>query len=162
MNWLKRLFFALVGLAFLQIAYYYPQMPALVAAHFDGAGEAKHWSSRNGFFGLYAAMILLLIGVFIYAPRWSANRARFTMKIPNRDYWLAPERIQQTREFFRRQMMAMGVVHLILAIFTIQRVIQANFDQSPALHPGMGWALALYFAILIAWLIHFYLHFRMP
>jgi uncharacterized membrane protein len=162
MNWLKRLFFALVGLAFLQIAFYYPQMPEVVASHFDGLGEANDWSSRNGFFGLYAAMVLLLVGVFIYVPRRSEKRSSFGMKLPNRDYWLAPERIQQTREFFHHQMVVMGVVHLILVIFTVQLAILANFDQSPRLHPSIGWALGLYFAIIIAWLIYFYHHFRKP
>jgi uncharacterized membrane protein YozB (DUF420 family) len=84
------------------------------------------------------------------------------MKIPNREYWLAPERLHQTREFFRRQMQVMGVVHLSLAIFTVQLVIQANFDQAPRLHHSIAWALGLYFVILIGWLIYFFLHFRKP
>ena len=162
MTWIKRIFFALVGLAIIQIAYYYPQMPDVIASHFDGLGAANDWSSRNGFFGLYAAMLLMLVGIFIYAPRWSEKRARFGMKIPNRDYWLAAERIEQTRAFFRCQMIIMGVVHLSLVIFTMQLAIQANFEQSPRLHSSIGWALGLYFTILLIWLIHFYRHFRKP
>ena len=82
------------------------------------------------------------------------------MKIPNRDYWLAPQRIEQTRAFFRRQMMLMGIVHLLLAIFTIQLVILANFEPEPRLHPSIFWALLAYFVFLAAWLIHFYRYFR--
>jgi uncharacterized membrane protein len=162
MNWLNRLFFALVGLAFIQIAYYYPQMPDVVASHFDGLGAANDWSSRKGFFGLYTVLLLLLVGVFIYVPSWSEKRARFGMKIPHREYWLAPARIEQTRQFFRLQMLVMGVLHLCLMIFVMQLAIQANFNQIPRLHPSIGWALGLYFVILIAWLIHFYRHFRKP
>ena len=162
MNWLNRLFFALAGLAFIQIAYYYPKMPDVVASHFDGLGAANDWSSRNGFFGLYAALLLLLVVVFIYVPSWSEKRARFGMKIPNREYWLAPERIEQTRQFFRCQVMLIGVLHLSLMIIVMQLAIQANFNQIPQLHPGIGWALGLYFVILIAWLVHFYRHFRKP
>ena len=162
MNWLKRIFFALIALATAQIAYYYPQMPEVVASHFDGLGAANGWSGSNGFFGLYITMLVLLVLVFIYAPRWSEKRARFGMKIPNCNYWLAPERVEQTREFFRRQMLVMGVVHLSLVIFTVQLVIQANFDQSPRLHHSIAWAPGLYFVILIGWLIHFFLRFRKP
>ena len=162
MIWLKRVFFALIALAIAQIAFYYPQMPRVVASHFDGLGAANDWSGRNGFFGLYSAMLALLVLIFIYAPRWSEKRARFGMKIPNREYWLAPERLHQTRGFFRRQMLVMGVVHLGLAIFTVQLVIQANFDQAPRLHHSIAWALGLYFVILIGWLIYFFLHFRKP
>jgi uncharacterized membrane protein len=160
MIWFKRIFFLLVALAILQVIYYYPQVPDTVASHFDGLGSANAWSSKNGFFGLYLAMILLLVIVFVFAPRWSETRIRFGMKIPNRDYWLAPERLQQTKAFFRRQMMIMGVAHLMLAMYTIQLAILANLNQQLRLHPGIVWALGLYFIFLIAWLIHFFMHFR--
>ena len=159
---MKLFFFALIALAIAQIVIYYPQMSDVVASHFDGLGTANDWSGRNGFFGLYITMLALLVLVFIYAPRWSEKRAQFGMKIPNREYWLAPERLDQTREFFRQQMLVMGVVHLSLAIFTVQLVIQANFDQAPRLHYSIAWALGLYFVILIGWLIHFFLYFRLP
>ena len=86
MNWLKLVFFALIALAIIQIVFYYPRMPDVVASHFDGLGAPNDWSGRNGFFGLYAAMLAILILVFVYAPRWSEKRARFGMKIPNREY----------------------------------------------------------------------------
>ena len=160
MAWLKYIFFALIALATTQIAYYYPLMPAVLASHFNGLGAANGWSSRNGFFSLYSAMLALLVFVFIYLPGWSEKRASFGMKIPNREYWLAPERLDQTRKFFRRQMLIMGVLHLSLAIFTVQLVIVANFDQVPLLHQSIAWALGFYFVILIGWLIHFFLYFR--
>ena len=162
MIWLKRLFYGLLVVATVQIVYYYPQLPAVLASHFDGLGAPNAWSSKNGFFGIYIAMLLLLVAVFVWAPRWSEMRIKFGMKIPNRDYWLAPERIAHTKLFFRRQMMLMGVVHLALAVFAIQLAILANFQAEPRLHPSIGWALALYFAFLVGWLIHFFLHFRKP
>ena len=56
----------------------------------------------------------------------------------------------------------MGVVHLSLAIFTVQLVIQANFDQAPRLDHSIAWALGLYFVILLIWLIYFFRYFRKP
>jgi len=162
MIWLRRIFLTLIALAVVQIIYYYPQLPEVVASHFDGRGAPNNWSSKNGFFALYAAILLMLVGIFILFPGWSEKRARFGMKLPHRDYWLAPERLEKTRAFFRRQMMIMGVVHLCLAMYAIQLAILANFDQQPRLHHSIGWALTLYFVFLIAWLIHFYLHFRKP
>jgi uncharacterized membrane protein len=159
---LRRIFLTLIALAVVQIIYYYPQLPEIVASHFDGRGAPNDWSSKNAFFTLYAAILLMLVGIFILFPGWSEKRARFGMKLPHRDYWLAPERLEKTRAFFRRQMMIMGVVHLCLAMYAIQLAILANLDQQPRLHPSIRWALALYFVFLIAWLIHFYLHFRKP
>jgi len=38
MNALRRLFYGLIALAAVQTLYYYPQMPEVVASHFDGRG----------------------------------------------------------------------------------------------------------------------------
>lgn len=160
MSVLKLIFFGLIGLAMLQIAFYYPRMPDVVASHFDGLGTPNGWSGRLGFFGLYAAILLLLTGVFIYLPGWSEKRTSFGMRIPNREFWLEPEQIESTRLFFRRQMLIIGVAHLGLAIFTMQLAIVANFDQTPRLHHSIAWALGIYFLFLSGWLIHFFLHFR--
>ena len=80
------------------------------------------------------------------------------MKIPNQEYWLAPDRIEQIRHFFRRQMTTMGVAHLMLAVYSIQLVINANFDQTPSLHKSIFWALALYFIFTDRLFDSFFLH----
>lgn len=160
MIWFERIFYALVALAALQIVYYYPKMPEVVASHFDGLGAPNAWSGRNGFFGLYAAILAILVLIFIWAPKWSESRLKFGMKLPNPEYWLGPERIEQTKKFFRRQMLIMGVLHLGLAIYVMQLAIEANFMQEPRIHDSVYWALGFYFLVLIAWLIHFFLHFR--
>ena len=160
MSWFRRIFLALVAVAITQVIYYYPQMPDVVASHFNGLGAPNDWASKQGFFGLYLAIVLMLVAIFEFVPGWSESRSSFGMKIPNRDYWLAPERVEQTKAFFRRQMYIMGIVHMMLTIYAVQLAILANFNPEPRLHPSIGWALMLYFIFLGAWLIHFYLHFR--
>jgi len=162
MPWLRNIFIGLLVVAILQIIFYYPQMPEVMASHFDGAGVPNAWSGRDGFFALYAAILVMLAVVFLYLPKWSEKRANFGMKIPHREYWLAPERIQQTRQFFRRQMLIMGIVHLLLAIVTIQMAIVANFNESPVLDSRIFSILIAYFVFLTIWLIYFFLHFRKP
>ncbi len=161
-GWTHRLFNALVALAIVQTVFYYPQMPDVVASHWDGLGAPNGWSGRSAFFGLYLAMIALLVVVFVYSPKWTERHPRFGMKIPHAEYWLAPERIEHTRHFIRLQMRLIGIVHLLLAISVMQLAIQANFDDPPRLHSSIAWALVIYFVALIGWLIHFFRHFRRP
>lgn len=162
MIWLRYVFRFLAALAVIQVVYYYPRMPVVVASHFDGIGAPNAWSGKAGFFGLYLVIVVMLIAIFEFLPRWSGSRPNFGLKLPHRDYWLAPERIARTQSFFRNQMIMMGVMHMALAIFTVQLVILANFDPQPQLHPSIFWALLIYFVLLLAWLIHFFLHFRKP
>jgi uncharacterized membrane protein len=158
----RYLFYGLVATALLQSIFYYPQMPAVVASHFDGAGAANGWSSRSVFFAIYLAMIAMTVGIFAWLPRWSGARGRTRMNVPNRDYWLAPQRREQTMEFFCRQMMLLGIVHLLLAVFTLQLAILANLQQEPRLHGSMPWALGCYFLLVSLWVIHLVLHFCRP
>ena len=158
----RYLFYGLVAIALLQSVFYYPQLPAQVASHFDGDGFANGWSSRNVFFAIYLAVILLLIGIFVVLPRCSGHRDKLRMNIPNREYWLALERRQQTLDFFQRQMLILGIAHLGLAIYTIQLAIIANLQQDGRLHGSFIWLLGLYFLFLAAWLARILLKFRKP
>lgn len=160
MSWLRRIFYILVASAVIQVIYYYPKMPAVMASHFDGLGAPNDWSSRGFFFGIYLGIVLLLVIVFEFVPQWSEKRSSFGMKIPRPDYWLAPERIEQTRAFFRSQMYLMGIAHILLSVYTVQLAILANFDAQPRLHSSIFWALLIYFVFLSGWLLHFFLHFR--
>ena len=162
MTLLRSIFYSLTGIAILQVVYYYSKMPAIVASHFDGLGAPNGWSGKTGFFGLYLAIVLLLVGVFGWLPKWIESRPGEHLKIPNRDYWMAAERRAETWAFFRRQMMLMGIAHLCLAILAVQLAILANFDHPPRLHPSIGWALGAYFLFFTAWMIHFMLRFKKP
>lgn len=162
MIWIRRVFFALVASAILQTLYYYPQMPDIVASHWDGLGAPNGWSSRNGFFGLYLGIVAMLVAAFVYLPRWSLNRGRKGLNLPNADYWLAPERIEQTRAIIQDQLLIMGVVHLALAVVVMQLAIQANFEPGASLDSSILWILILYFIILAVWLARFFLRFRKP
>ena len=107
----RYLFYGMAGVALLQTVFYYPQLPGVVASHFDGAGAPNDWSNRNTFFAIYLIMIAMLMVVFDLIPKWSGNRGKIRMNIPNRDYWLAPERSAETLTWFRRQMMILGIAH---------------------------------------------------
>ena len=156
----RYLFYGLVAVALAQAFYYYPQMPHIVASHFDGRGAADGWSSRNFFFGIYLAMLALTTGVFMLLPGRIGASGDFAHRFPNREYWLAPDRIERTRAFFRQQMLVMGIIHLLLAMITVQLVILANLGQGTQLNSIIFWVLAAYFICVITWLVHFFRHFR--
>ncbi|MCZ6882727.1 MAG: DUF1648 domain-containing protein [Gammaproteobacteria bacterium] len=162
MKWLPHMFITLIALGVLQSFYYYPQMPEILASHFDGSGEPNGWSTKTEFFALYLMLLLMTAIIFIFVPRWAEQRANFGVKLPHREYWLAPERIVQTRLFFRQQMLVMGMVHVVLAIDLVQMVIQANFVPQPRLDENIFWTLVVYLVVIIVWLIHFFLKFRKP
>ncbi len=160
MNRLRNIFIAQAGLAIFQTIYYYPVMPNTMASHFDGSGVPNGWAGKSGFFALYLSILFLLGTIFLYLPKWSVKRSNFGLKLPNREFWLAPERIEQTRQFFQRQMLIIGNAHMLLSLTSIQLVVMANFNTQPVLDTRLFWALIIYFIFLATWLIYFFLHFR--
>src|ERR1700682_6716418 len=72
------------------------QLPPRVASHFGAAGQTNAWMSRDG----YALFILgfgTLFPMFIVASiAWLPHVMSRGVKLPNRDYWLAPARRGET------------------------------------------------------------------
>lgn len=152
----------LAGLAVVQLVYYYAAMPETMASHFDGAGRPNGFQSRDGFYALTAAMlsmVVVLFGGFRFLFRVLPASA---INVPNREHWLAPERFEETIDFMVRQMEWMGVATLILLIFVLQGVFEANQSPEPRLGGAIWWALLGYFSFTAVWLVRFLRRFRKP
>ncbi len=136
----RRILWLLAAAAVLQIAWHYPQLPANVASHFDGQGRPNGWMSRDGFFLLYGAMLALQLAIFGAGFRLMRRLPDRWFSLPNRDYWLAPERRGATLGYLEGWGLWMGcaVVAFIMGIF--QLAIDANLKQAP-LPLGPTWML---------------------
>ncbi len=156
----KLLIWTLVLFALAQTLFYLPQLPDTMATHFDGSGRPNGWTSKTAFFALYLAFVAMLLLIFLGSGRlfmW-----RYEMRIPEREYWLAPERREETIAFLHRRMLWMGVASVGLAVVVAQMVIEANFLDPPRLSANIYWALLAYFVYVALWLASLFLHFRKP
>src|SRR5687768_10431534 len=78
------------------------QLPARVATHFDFQGHPNGWMSRSGhltFMWILGTILPLLPVVILYLTR---SLPPGLINVPNRDYWLAPERRQETLAYLMR------------------------------------------------------------
>src|SRR4051812_45558370 len=78
-------------------ARHYPQLPPQVASHFNFAGQPDAWSSKAQFLGMSIALLALVVFMLglISSVAWYAPAG--LINLPNKDYWLAPERETETR-----------------------------------------------------------------
>lgn len=88
-------------------------LPPVVASHFAAGGGADGFTPRNAYLGLMAAIsvgipLLLAIcnGLLRFVPPSMVN-------LPNRDYWLAPERKEETYAFLRNHGIYLAVLKSI-------------------------------------------------
>ncbi len=137
-------------------------LPPMVASHFDGAGFPTAHMTRALYgklvfaigIGLPIAMVTLLSVVY--------SRAR-DMKLPNPDYWLAPERIAQTRALLVSHAVWFGCLMVAMVCYMHWLVMTAHRSVPPRLSNQlfMG-GLLVFMGIAAGWIIGLLRTFRRP
>ena len=156
----------LFGAALLVVAVFVwqtaPGLPPLVASHFDAAGVPNSFMPRAGYirFMLALGLGLPLASVAILALVFSnAN----TMNLPNRDYWLAPERISSTRAFLLTRAAWFGVMMTLLMGLLHYLELNANAQVPAHLWSTLFMGTLLAFsAVTIGWVVALRRTFRRP
>ena len=138
-------------------------LPPVVASHFGGAGYANSFTSRGAYVRFMLALVigfpLLLHAVIGFAFR---NRdAR--INLPNREYWLAPERREQTVSILRSTMRQFVTLLVVFLCYTHWLVVRANGSTPPRLSTAwMFGGLMTFLALSLLWTRRLLRRFRMP
>jgi uncharacterized membrane protein len=147
----------------LLMMFYYVQAPEQLASHFDGSGKPNGWSSKTTFFGITFGIMALLAVIFLWLPRKRFLVGRRLTNLPNKEYWLSPERADETWRQLRERLLWMGVATAILEGGITVLAIDANLSPTPSLSPVAAWLLGAYFVFTITWVIALYRRFgRVP
>jgi uncharacterized membrane protein len=159
----RALLFLLAAAGVVQLLHYYPRLPETMASHFDGAGQPDGFQSRNAFFTLCAAMLVMALVLFGGLGALFRRIPSKWFNLPNRDYWLAPERRDETIEAISAQMEWFGAASLALYLFVIQMVVETNQTSEPRLDSrSMFVVLGFYLLFTAIWITRFIRRFRKP
>jgi len=152
---------AAIGVA--QCALDYPELPARMASHFGASGVANGWMTKQAFFAVYASMIALCAQVGFLAPRRIEKSSPARINLPNKDYWLAPERREVTFAYFRTSFAWYACGLLLALVITMGLAIQANFSAPP--HMASGSVLTIVGAFVVCnllWVLSLFRRFSSP
>jgi hypothetical protein len=136
-------------------------MPDVVAAHFAAGGAANGYMPRTAYvlFMLFFVIALPVLMVFI---TWrSLERPGARINLPNRDYWLAPERRAQTITAIRAGVLQFSEMLLGFLCYAHWLVVRANRVQPVRLDETwfLG-GLLVFFAAVVLWALSFLRTFR--
>jgi uncharacterized membrane protein len=144
-----------------QLFYYYPRLPDTMASHFDGSGRPNGFQTRDAFFGFCAAVLFVTAGLFGGLGVLFRKLPSKWFNLPNRDYWLAPERREETIEILSSQMEWFGAASLALYLYVMQMVFATNQTTEPSLDSGsMFVVIGLYLLFSAIWTARFITRFR--
>lgn len=154
------IYLLLVALAALQVAYYYPRLPNVVASHFNEKGVADDWMSRKAFaacsLGTIVFVAALLLGIDVLQRRIPVS----WMNMPHKDYWLAPERREETYRTLSTFMVWFGCAVLLTIIGVFQLALEANLRADKRLSNQMWILLGGYLVFTLLWAVQFYRRFK--
>lgn len=139
-------------------------MPERVAVHFAADGSANGFMTREGYrqfmieFGLGVPLGTALIVAIL--PALIPTR----VNLPNKDYWMAPERRAQSLAFLSGHGFWLGCLLLLLMSGVHRLVVAANMgDAAQRLdNGGFAWTMGLFGIGMAAWAATLMLCFRRP
>ncbi len=114
--------------------YFYPQLPARTASHFNLHGQVDGWNTRTTFVGFQIGISLFLtlttLGII-----WLIKHASSELiNIPNKQYWLTPERKQYAYgiiELYLLWMMNLTFFLLLVVFYLVTLFNLKRFVLSP-------------------------------
>jgi uncharacterized membrane protein len=132
----RTLFFAIVLLAIALCVHDFPLLPDRLASHFAVSGLPNGWMTKSQFFITFAFMLLPALVVEFWVSHRIANKADAKLRLPNKEYWLAPERRAETFAYFDSFFAWYGCAFLFVEVFAMGLAMRANFDTPPQLPTG--------------------------
>ena len=137
-------------------------LPPRIAVHFDAAGQATSFMLR----GDYRVFMLLFAGglpALLVGIMTAAYSRATDLKIPNREYWLAPQRLAGTRAFLIAHGVWLGSMLIAIMCCVHGLVWEANQRQPPSLSNQSLIAVSLVLLALIStWITTLMFAFRRP
>jgi hypothetical protein len=133
-------FFTLLAGALVFIYYTSRSMPPMVASHFNAAGVPTGFLPRDTYLLLMLVVVLLPPILLVIMPRIALRNPRARINVPHREYWLAPERREQTVQIISQHTTRFAGLLVGFLCYAHWLVVYANSSSPPTL--SSGWLLA--------------------
>lgn len=132
----KAVFFAIVLAAIAQCIHDFPLLPDRLAVHFAPSGMPNGWMTKQQFFIAHAVVVVPAFLVEFWVSHRIASKPDAKLNLPNKEYWLAPERRAETLAYLDRFFAWYGCAFLFVEVFAMGLAMRANFDTPPQLTTG--------------------------
>lgn len=136
-------------------------LPPLVASHFGTSGTANGFMPRTLYVRFMLTFVLGLPTFMIFVTWHALGNSKAGIHLPNRDYWLAPERHAEAISFLRAGLLWFGVLLVAFLCFAHWLVVLANRTRPAHLsEPWFFGGLGVFIIAVFVWLKVLLGHFR--
>ncbi|MCL4182376.1 MAG: hypothetical protein KJ011_02910 [Burkholderiaceae bacterium] len=128
-------------------------LPPVVASHFSASGAADGFMHRGAYVVLVLALVVGAPLLVAFVPLLVAGQGGRNLSIPDRQYWLAPERREDTLAFIAAHGKRFSAALALFLGYVHWLVVRANELQPPSLSTaGIVSGLVVFFLALSVWL----------
>ena len=127
-----------------QAFYYFPKLPEIMASHFNAGGQANGFMSKASFFALEGVIGAFLVCISLAMEKTLPLLPNSMINLPNKDYWLAPERRVDTFAAMGDSFKWMSIAVVALFVAINQIVFDANIAKTDP-DPSRFWILLAIF-----------------
>jgi uncharacterized membrane protein len=152
----------LLGAFGLRFAMHFAALPPVVASHFGVDGAPNGWMSKSVFLLFTLIPIGVVIIVAFLAPWMTSRMPVELINLPNKDYWLAPERKHQGLAKLGQHLEWFSTALVAFLIFVYELVFKANAEQTGLANGPFLIGLGLFFAFVTVFLVTLYRSFAIP
>ncbi|WP_313022822.1 hypothetical protein [Mobilicoccus sp.] len=133
--------------------------PDGVASHVGLDGTVNGWGTRAGFLGVNAWLALLLLVVMPIVVKAAIRPPATFLNMPNRDYWLAPERRDATVALVSRHLSLLLAATNLLVAAGMYDLVTLTLRGREAIG---SWPFFVYIVGALVWAVWFSRRFRLP
>jgi uncharacterized membrane protein len=134
--------------------YYYPLLPDQVAHHFGPSGKPDAWGSKTNFLIGYLATVAVIAAIFLGSCLIMPKIPDQMINLPNKDYWLAPDRRRQTLNYIQSALLWFGSLTMLLMLDIFHQSFQVNLGKATTLN-HIWISLGIYSILSTIWCIAF-------
>jgi uncharacterized membrane protein len=135
----KLIFVFLVLYAAVHFSSVYPQLPGMVASHFNSRGAPNGWQTKQSFFGVFVTVSVLAVVIGFGMPKLIAAVPAQLINLPNKRYWLAPRHLAETTEFLSNYFAWFACAIYLTMVFAFDYAIQGNLHPENPPDPARMW-----------------------
>jgi hypothetical protein len=123
-------FIGLLAAGLAQLVVYVPHLPDQVVTRIEGGQPLT--LIKAAIVGIHV-LILLLSGLYFLGLSFLFDKLpeRYFKVLPESDYWLAPERMAQTRAYLASRFLWLGDMTLAMFLITYQLIYMTNVSPNP-------------------------------
>jgi uncharacterized membrane protein len=125
-------------------------MPFVMATHFGSNGAPNGWQNQAAFFTLELLLLSVCILLAFGIPLLIRSLPMSMLNVPNKEFWMSPERREQTLAFFRSQFAWFGCVFLAFLLIVNELVFAANQTNPRQLNSTEFTAALIAFLLFVA------------